>query len=617
MRHHILNIITIYRQSHKKMRHAIKTYHPLTLPVTAACMLFVVICSPFAPFAVNDCYFRLYPLALSMALVSIALWGISLKHAKKTFRFHLSDWLITLGVACYLLRYDYSLHLADWKILYAVLLWIFWFEARWTASVCSDIRKIVPTFTSLLCCFLVCWGLLQLYGWAKPIHVHFRITGPFFNPGPYSGYLAMMLPVCLHGFFRSCGWLRYLHLLAVLLTFSILPAAMSRSAWIALAIGITWVVCMEKRAWQRLQTCFKNGRMKMWAFVGIALGILVAAGFALFFLKADSAYGRLLIWNNSFHAFAERPLAGYGAGSFPAVAGNAQAAYFTSGEASALAERVAGQVEYAFNDYLQLLIEGGILLLAFFLAWGIVVFRSGKSARSYGYVGALLAFAVFAFSSYPLQILPFGLAVVAFGAFCVSAPPSSVETRTGKSWRTRILLAGLCIGGICSVWKLHTLPEVYRQWQVADLLWKQSVYDVAAKEYARLFPQLNAHSTFLRRYASALFEDGRTLEACRVLDREKQISCDPMIWNTQGRYYQSAGRYAEAEACFKHALLLAPNRLYPYYLLAKLYSEEKFFHKDQALKMIRIVLTKPPKVESKAADEMRIEMDALYNQLNH
>ena len=33
--------------------------------------------------------------------------------------------------------------------------------------------------------------------------------------------------------------------------------------------------------------------------------------------------------------------------------------------------------------------------------------------------------------------------------------------------------------------------------------------------------------------------------------------------------------------------------------------------------MIRMVLTKSPKVESKAADEMRIEMDSLYNQLNH
>ena len=42
------------------------------------------------------------------------------------------------------------------------------------------------------------WGFLQVYGWADQYHSLYRLTGSFFNPGPYSGFLAVILPVALH-----------------------------------------------------------------------------------------------------------------------------------------------------------------------------------------------------------------------------------------------------------------------------------------------------------------------------------------------------------------------------------------------------------------------------------
>ena len=41
------------------------------------------------------------------------------------------------------------------------------------------------------------WGLRQLYGFSASGHFRYALTGSFFNPGPYAGYLAMGLPVCL------------------------------------------------------------------------------------------------------------------------------------------------------------------------------------------------------------------------------------------------------------------------------------------------------------------------------------------------------------------------------------------------------------------------------------
>ena len=49
------------------------------------------------------------------------------------------------------------------------------------------------------------WGLRQLYGYAVSNHSLYVLTGSFFNPGPYSGYLAMILPVCLYQWLTKRG----------------------------------------------------------------------------------------------------------------------------------------------------------------------------------------------------------------------------------------------------------------------------------------------------------------------------------------------------------------------------------------------------------------------------
>ena len=89
-----------------------------------------------------------------------------------------------------------------------------------------------------------------------------------------------------------------------------------------------------------------------------------------------------------------------------------------------------------------------------------------------------------------------------------------------------------------------------------------------------------------------------------------------MLYNLQGRNYQKARNYLAAENSFKSSVHLLPGRIYPYYLLAKLYAEPMFFDKDKVDEMASIVLLKKPKVESKAIDEMRSDMIELLQILH-
>lgn len=583
-------------------------------PASVSLILCGALCSPFVPFAINDCYFRLFPMAVGTGLACVTALILALKFRSGTFRFTWPDGLVTAGVAWYLLRYDYSLHLADWKVIYAALLWLLWWAARIMFSLCSDVRKYLPVCLSLLGCLLAGWGMLQLYGWASPGHPLFRITGPFFNPGPYSGYLSLLLPVSLYGTLTARGWLRSLHVLSILSMICILPAAMSRSAWIAIAVSLLWVAAMRQGWLGRLRAYYRKHPRKTAGWVAAGCVVIALAGTGLFLLKADSARGRLLIWKNTFRAVSEQPIAGYGVGRFPSVYGRAQADYFASGQATDTEKWVAGYVEYAFNDYLQLALEGGVVLLLLVLGWGVLVFRSGMRMREYGACGALLAFAIFALASYPLQVLPFGIMIVVLGTSCVTI----VNTQSKKRIHfVSILSLLLCMGSGLIVWNLRQLPQTAKAWKQADILYYNNFYEDAIGEYKKLYPCLMGTPAFLWNYALALSESQRYEEACYILEREQLVSCNANIWNRKGYCLMKAGKYKEAEMSLYYSLLLTPERIYPYYLLARLYSKEGFFNKEKALEMANIVLTKSPKKHSAIIDEMRTEIRTLYNTLNY
>lgn len=71
---------------------------------------------------------------------------------------------------------------------------------------------------------------------------------------------------------------------------------------------------------------------------------------------------------------------------------------------------------------------------------------------------------------------------------------------------------------------------------------------------------------------------------------------------------QALGKFAEAEQELRQAILILPERVYPYYLLAKLYAEPAFYHPDKLKVAAQEVLTKEPKVQSTAIREMREEI---------
>ena len=422
------------------------------------------------------------------------------------------------------------------------------------------------------------WGLGQVYGYLPVKHAMFPLTGSFYNPGPYGGFLAMTFPVCLwevlsrhHETKRGiCYWMA---MVGLVLMGVMLPATMSRTAWVAVGISSAFAYVKVYPYMPEIILRRLSQRCRHWKV--IALLLVLAVGTAGYQMKKDSANGRLLMWKVSAQAVMEHPWTGVGWEQVPGAYGDAQEKYFASGNYTETEARVAGSPEYVFNEYLQVAMAWGVPVLCGILLVVIVLFCLGHIGGRYGACGGLLSLGVFAFSSYPFQFMEFIVSFILLLVACLMA--------VRKTW---VKIGAFVLGIIICLYILEKRPE------------------------------RNARQMFDR--AHALHRAGEWQASTDLLKETMKVSSDAMILNIIGKNFQKLGKYKEAEVWLIRSTHRLPNRIYPYYLLVKLYAEHpNVFSKEKLEQAARMVMEKEPKVESTAIREMREEVKRIIKEGNH
>ncbi|WP_234347385.1 O-antigen ligase family protein [Parabacteroides bouchesdurhonensis] len=543
----------------------------------------------------------------------------------KNFRFILSDILILLFAAISLATYNWKLNPEPEKLLFGGQLIMLWFMLRLAIK---NYQSLLMFYLSIIICtgiFEAIWGMTQLYGFSPSNHSLFKLTGTFFNPGPFSGYLAIVLPVSFGIMlrFRNCKkaqfWnprttLYYLSWLAIIIIIIILPAGMSRSAWIAAAISCIWVYVTYRIGWKNIHIYWKEHRKLFISFLFIGIAVISIGIFAIYSIKKDSANGRLLMWHITAKAIEQQPLKGVGIGGFPETYAQTQAEYFASGKASEIEMYVAGSPEYAFNEFLQIGLEQGIPGLIVFLAWVGCSLYYGIRSKRYGTTGGIIALMIFAFSSYPFQLPSFWVLLIFLSVICVSTN----KVKESHSIRNKCKLP--CIGlittlgcGLLFLAERH-MPETYNQWTIAKALYNNKGYEAAIDSYVMLYPQLKHKHDYLFEYAQCLSKTGQYAKANLLLQRATHLSSDPMLYYMMAKNEQSLGQYDEAEKHLLYAINILPERIYPYYLLTKLYADPNYKNPEKMKVAANIVLNKKPKVENTAIKEMRAEIKKLLEE---
>ena len=531
------------------------------------------------------------------------------------FPFALPDGLLLAFAAVTLLTYDWTLDPEPEKLRFGGQLVVFWFLLHYWLANGRGLAFFFLAVLMLTGFVEAVWGWRQLAGDAYSHHALFRLTGSFFNPGPYSGFLAVVLPVCLWTALRFKRLTQYTGWIVIGAILVVLPAGMSRSAWLAAVAGCAWVGWCEGDGREKVATLYNRYKRFMLPLATVALCLLLFAFAGIYNLKRDSADGRLLMWKVTAQAIARTPLTGTGLGGFPAAYAASQADYFNGGEASEQEKRVAGCPEYAFNEYLQIGLEQGVAGLLLFLAWLGCLIRRGTRNGQHGAVGGLVALAVFALSSYPLQLPSFWVVLLLLGSICLVGEERETEPVFSVRYpvMSKCWLGLMALGSVCLFVRQGPMYEAYQTWERLQMLYHNKAYPSVVEDYRALHDRLRHKPEFLFEEAQCLSYTGAPADAIGLLERAERLSGDPMIGYMIAKNLQATGHYAEAERKLLRAIQILPERIYPYYLLVKLYAEPGFYQPDKLREAAQVVFKHKPKVENTATREMREEIKKLID----
>lgn len=551
-------------------------------------------------------------------LIAVASVQLILRKEKVSFRFSITDIAILVYFIYQLTRLlftPYSYVFNDQFIILA-LCSAFYFVIRYVSP--EKAHR-----TALFYLFLVtgliqgCIALLQLYGVIPSNSQYFKVTGTFANPDAFAGFAASVLPFALAMYLLQCGdnKLRNIGLTTFLILILSLAATQIRGGWLAASAGCILIYISYKK---HLFTKLTADRLKFSALIITTAVISIIIIFFLFNLRPDSAKGRILIWKISSGIFAEKPVFGIGYDRFSAEYNNYQSEYFANASGNDNEERLAGNVNRAHNEYLEILVESGICGLSLFIIILISIFLPNDPESSKQEVqittaarASVLSIMIFSLTSFPLHILPTQINFYLLLGI-VSSQSKSIKTYALSGKLLKVISFFIIF---CSMFLFtHAIKQYncYKQWENAMRASFLGKYSSAERLFSVLEPSLGSNGEFLFNYGGMLSLSGKHEKAVIKLNKAKNIFSNTNLYISLGNSYAALGRYKDAEKSYLRSVNMVPHKLYQKYLLARLYLQSGEIGKS--VRLAKKIISVKEKVKSQATAEIKTEMKTLIEQ---
>ena len=429
------------------------------------------------------------------------------------------------------------------------------------------------------------YGIGQWFQWIPSVG-YYKIVGSFDNPAGFASCLCIGFPFVTLCLKVAKGILLkvFLYLLASII---ILAVTLSESRTgimsIVVVVGIYyWHYVPLKR---RTKTILLTG--VFFLFLG-----------GSYFLKKDSADGRLLIWKCSWEMIKDSPVYGNGINSFRTHYMDYQAHYFEQHPDSKYS-MLADNVLCPFNEYLAVLVNFGFLgffiLLAFIFFLLFCYYKQPVDEKRAALL-SLLSVGVFSLFSYPFTY-PFVWVIVCFDIYILLK-------RVGH-W----VFAPIYKKSLCVILIIFCLGFSYRLYQriEAEYRWNDIAYlhatDESLRVYKSLMPVLGSNPYFLYNYAVVLLDVDSLDESL-----DKALQCriywaDYDLELLLGDIYKQRKEYEISERYYKKASYMCPCRFIPLYRMFEVYKE--MGDKERYQSMAELIIAKPVKVQSSIVRQIK------------
>lgn len=140
---------------------------------------------------------------------------------------------------------------------------------------------------------------------------------------------------------------------------------------------------------------------------------------------------------------------------------------------------------------------------------------------------------------------------------------------------------------------------------MANRVYSLGIYEQAILLYNKNRNEIDHNAHLLLKYALISMEQNKFEQAIELLNQAEKVGCGTDMLYKKAICYEKLGRYEMAEATFQKSIFRNPIRLYPYYMLLRLYASPEYLHKQKVKDMANIVLHKKVKKESEMVEMMR------------
>ena len=469
-------------------------------------------------------------------------------------------------------------------------------------NIFSDIKKLQPNNLVLPVCLIITilCTIQALYGIAQymrllPVFGRNRVTGSFDNPAGFAACLCAGFPFFFYFLSKRAIWIRCMSIAGMIIVGLAIIISGSRSGLLALAtvcvLGFFYLFQINKT--QKI-------------FIGILSAILLSS---LYFIKRDSADGRLLIWRCSWEMIKEKPVTGFGTGGFKANYMNYQAKYFVEHPDSKYA-MLADNIGHPFNEYIGLLVNYGFIGFLGFLLFSFILIRSFtriKEKTLFTYIAAwcLTAIAIFALFSYPLRY-PFVWVVGLLSCSVILFQGNEKAFKKFKAVKRFYVPALILLLTLIICFKSYSRLMVDTKWCKTAHLSLEGRTEQMLPEYQLLHAKLSNNELFLYNYAAELNYSKHYEESLSIARECESLWADYDLQMLIADDCQQIKDYPEAEQHYQKAKAMCPVKFVPLYKLFQLY--EVTGEKENMRKIAETIISKPVKIMSPTVNQIKKEV---------
>lgn len=472
------------------------------------------------------------------------------------------------------------------------------FYAMW--EYIQDMKLLFTLFT-FLALLLSLWGLGQFAGVLQSYNGSFTVTGPFDNPAGISASLVVLLPFSLYCCRYSGKRYRLFAIFAACLVVTVIVISQARAAiLVVVIISLFFFIHLLKE---------RNIKLFPVHYTAISIGcLLFIAG--LFFVKKDSANGRLLIWQCSAQLISRKPVLGYGGNGFTANYMNEQASYFVKHPGSKYL-MLADNIRHPFNEFLKWAVNYGVAGLCLTLLLVIIPLWSSwkeNSPELFFIRLSLLSIGVCALFSYPFNYPFIRLMTVALLAFAL-ATNSQKSITIRNDYLPKGIAVLFSIGLLCA-----TAYQVSyeREWhRIAHRSLRGETRQMLP-QYKSLYTHLRYKDLFLYNYAAELNVVGHYKESLQIARECDGLWVDYDLQMLMADNCLQLQQYSATESYLKKAAAMCPIKFMPLYQLAELYRGTG--RKEEARLLAQKILDKKVKIPSPVISSIKSKMRNLLNE---